>query len=127
MGVGVLAVVDADSQTLTKQLVGDIEVAEHKFCVWAKNERGKYTSVTAKLPAMLKNQSYGKIMAAVTKLNGLPVEGFVLCKGTTFKDQGDIRLLQFGATKEFLEALQKVDRVRVGIFSLEFYIHGAQE
>ncbi len=55
-GISVLAVVDADSQALTKQLVGEIEVAEHKFRAWAKNERGKYTSVTAKLPAMLKNQ-----------------------------------------------------------------------
>ena len=126
-GVGVLAVVDADSHALTKQLVGDIEVAEHKFRAWAKNERGKYTSVTAKLPVMLKNQPYGKIMAAVTKLNGLPAEGFVLCKGTMFKDQGDVRLLRIGVTKEFLEALQKVERVRVGICSLEFRVHGTQE
>ncbi len=71
-GVGVLTVVDADSQALTKQLVGDIEMSEHKFRAWAKNHRGKNTSVTAKLPAMLKSQPYGKIMAALTKLNGLP-------------------------------------------------------
>ena len=61
-------------------------MAKHKFCAWSKNEWGIYTSVTAKLPAMLKNQPYGKIMVAVAKLNNLPVEGFVLCKGTMFKD-----------------------------------------
>ncbi len=44
-----------------------------------------------------------------------------------FKDQGDVRLLQIGATKKFLEALQKVERVRVGICYLEFCVHGAQE
>ena len=102
-------------------------MAEHKFRAWAKNKRGKYTSVTAKLPAMLKNQPYGKIMAAVTKLNGLPAEGFVLRKGTTFKDQGDVRLLQIGVTKEFLEALQKVKRVRVGFCSVQFRVHGPQK
>ena len=102
-------------------------MAEHKFRAWSKSERGIYTSVTAKLPVMLKNQLYGKIMAAVVKLNNLPAEGFVLSKGTTFKDQGDVRLLRIRATKEFLEALQKVERVRVGICSLEFRVHGAQE
>ncbi len=102
-------------------------MAEHKFRAWSKSERGIYTSVTAKLPVMLKNQLYGKIMAAVVKLNNLPAEGFVLSKGTTFKDQGDVRLLRIRATKEFLEALQKVERVRVGICSLEFHVHGAQE
>ncbi len=126
-GIGVLAAVDKDSQVLTKQLVSEIEVAEHKFRAWSKSEQGIYTSVTAKLPAMLKNQPYGKIMAAVVKLNNLPETGFVLRKGMTFKDQGDVRLLRIGATKEFLEALQKVDRVRVGICSLEFRVHGAQE
>ncbi len=92
-----------------------------------KERAGKYTSVTAKLPAILKNRLYGKIMADVVKLNSLPAEGFVLCKGTTFKDQGDVRLLRIGVTNEFLEALQKVERVRVGICSLEFHVHGAQE
>ncbi len=76
---------------------------------------------------MLKNQPYGEIMAAVVKLNNLPESGFVLRKGMTFKDQGDVRLLRIRATKEVLEALQKVDRVRVGICSLEFRVHGAQE
>ncbi len=126
-GIGVLAAVDEVSQTLTKPLVSEITVAEHKFRAWSKSERGIYTSITAKLPAMLKNQPYGKIMAAVVKLNNLPAEGFILRKGTTFKDQGDVRLLRIGATKEFLEALQKVERVRVGICSLEFRVHGAQE
>ena len=110
-----------------KQLVSEIEVAEHKFRAWSKSERGIFTPVTAKLPAMLKNQPYGKIMAAAVKTNNLPESGYVLRKGTTFKDQGDIRLLRIGATKEFLEALQKVERVRVGICSLEFRVHGAQE
>ncbi len=126
-GIGVLAAVDEDSQVLTKQLVSEIEVAEHSFRAWSKNERGIYTSVTAKLPAMLKNQPYGKIMAAVVKLNNHPESGFVLRKGMTFKDQGNVRLLRIGVTKEFLEALKKVDRVRVGICSLEFLVHGAQE
>ncbi len=125
--ISVLAAVDEDSQVLTKQLVSQIEVAEHKFRAWSKSERGIYTSVTAKLPAMLKNQPYGKIMAAVVKLNNLPETGFVLRKGMTFKDQGDVRLLRIGATKEFLEALKKVDKVRVGICSLDFHLHGAQE
>ncbi len=118
---------DADSQALTKQLVGEIEVAEHKFRAWDKNEQGVYTSVTVKLPAMLKNQPYGKIMAAEIKLNNIPAKGFILCNGMTFKDQGGVRLLRIGATKEFLEALQKVESVRVGICSLEVRIHGAQE
>ena len=117
-GMGVLAAVDEVSQTLTKQLVSEITVAEHKFRAWSKNERGIYTSVTAKLPAMLKNQLYGKIMAAVVKLNNLPAEGCMLRKGMTFKDQGDVRLLNIGATKVFLEALQRVEKVRVGICSL---------
>ncbi len=60
-------------------------------------------------------------------MNNLPESGYVLRKGMTFKDQGDVRLLRIGATKEFLEALRKVDRVRVGICSLDFHIHGAQE
>ncbi len=126
-GIGVLAAVDEDSQVLTKQLVSEIEVAEHKFRAWSKNERGIYTSITAKLPAMLRIQPYGKIMAAAVKMNNLPESGYVLRKGMTFKDQGDVRLLRIRATKEFLEALQKVKRVRVGICSLEFRVHGAQE
>ncbi len=126
-GIGVLAAVDEVFQTLTKQLVGEITVTEHKFRAWSKSERGIYTSVTTKLLAMLKNQPYGKIMAAVVKLNNLPAEGFVICKGMTFKDQSDVCLLRIGATKEFLEALQKSERVRVGICSLEFCIHGSQE
>ncbi len=106
-----------------KQLVSKITVAEHKFRAWSKNERGIYTSVTSKMPAMLKTQAYGKIMAAVVKLNNLSAEGFVLRKGMMFKDQGDVRLLRIGATK----ALQKIEKVRVGICSLEFRIYGAQE
>ncbi len=66
-------------------------------------------------------------MVAVVKLNNLPETGFVLLKGMTLKGQGDVRLLRIGATKEFLEALQKVEMVRVGICSLEFRVHGAQE
>ncbi len=66
-GIGVLAAVDEDSQVLTKQLVSEIEVAEHKFRTWSKNERGIYTSITAKLPAMLRNQPYSKIMAAALR------------------------------------------------------------
>ena len=108
LGIGVLAGVDKDSQVLTKQLVSEIEMAEHSISAWSQNEQWIYTSFTAKLPAMLKNQQYGKIMVAVVKLNNLPVEGFVLCKGMTFKDQGNVCLLQIGATKEFLEALQNV-------------------
>ncbi len=92
--------------TFMKQLVGKITVAKHKFCAWSKRERGIYTSVTAKLPAMFKIQPYGKIMAAVVKLNNLLAEGFVLCKRMMFKGQGDVCLLWIGATKEFLEALQ---------------------
>ncbi len=38
------------------------------------------TSVTAKLPAMLKNQPYGKIMTAVVKLNNLPEMGFCFAR-----------------------------------------------
>ncbi len=68
---------DEESQTLAKQLVSEITVAEHRLRAWSKSERGNYASATAKLPAMLKNQPYGKIMAAVTKLNNLPAEGFV--------------------------------------------------
>ncbi len=83
-------------------------MAEHKFRAWSKNEWGIYTSVTAKLPAMLKNEPNGKIMAAIIELNNLPETGFVLCKGMMFKDQGDVRLLRIGVAKEFLEALQKV-------------------
>ena len=37
---GILAAVDEDSQTLTKQLVSEIVVAEHKFRAWSENERG---------------------------------------------------------------------------------------
>ncbi len=48
-GIGVLAAVDEDSQVLTEHLVSEIEVAEHNFRVWSKNEQGIYTSVTAKL------------------------------------------------------------------------------
>ncbi len=125
-GNGVLAAVDEDSQVLKKQLVSEIGVAKHKFRACSKGERGIYTSVTAKLPAMLKNQPYGKIMAAAVKMNNLPETGFVLSKGTTFKNQGNVHLLRIGTTKEFLEAFQKVGRVRVGICSLEFCIHGAQ-
>ena len=55
---------------------------------------------------MLKNQLYGKIMTAAVKMNNLPGSGFVLRKGTTFKDQGNVCILWIGATKEFLEALQ---------------------
>ena len=55
---------------------------------------------------MLKNQTYGKIMAAVVNLNNLPESCFVLRREMTFKDQGDARLLQIGTTKEFLETLQ---------------------
>ncbi len=29
--------------------------------------------------------------------------------------------------QEFLEALKKVERVRVGICSLEFHVHGSRE
>ena len=39
-GIDVLAAVDEDSQALTKQLVSEIEVAEHKFRAWSKSERG---------------------------------------------------------------------------------------
>ncbi len=126
-GIGVLAAVDEDSQVLTKQLVSEIEVAEHNLCALSKSERGIYTSVTAKLPAMLKNQTYGKIMAGEVKLNSLPETGFMLRKGMTFKDQGNVHLLQFGATIKLLETLLKVERVRVGICSLDFHVHGAQE
>ncbi len=71
-------------------------VDEPKFRAWSKSEKGKYTSVTAKLPAMLKNQPYCKIRAAAVKINNLPESGFVLRKGTLFKDQGDVRLLRIG-------------------------------
>ena len=98
-GIGVLAAVDEDSQVLTKQLVCEIEVAEHKFRAWSKNERGIYTSVTAKLPAMLKNQTYGKIMTAAVKMNNLPESGCVLRKWMTVKDQGDVLLPRIGATR----------------------------
>ena len=55
-GIGVLAAVDEVSQTLTKQLVSEITVAEHKFLAWSTYKRGIYTLVTGKLPAMFKNQ-----------------------------------------------------------------------
>ncbi len=84
-------------------------MAEHNFRSWSKNEQGIYTSITAKLMAMLKNQPYSKIMAAVVKLNNLPETGFVLRKGMMLKVQGDVHLLRIGATKEFLE--QKVNKV----------------
>ncbi len=67
---------------------------------------------------MLKNQPYGNIVAAVVKLNNVPAEGCMLRKGMTFKDQGNVRLLRIGAIKEFLEVLQKVKKVRVGICCL---------
>ncbi len=63
-GVGVLAVVDADSQALTKQLVGEIEVAEHKFRAWAKNERGKLKSFESRLTIFL---SYSFIQRACAR------------------------------------------------------------
>ena len=66
-------------------------------------------------------------MAAAVKMNNLPESGYVLRKGMTFKDQGNVCLLRIRATKKFLEALQKVKRVRVGICSFEFCVHGAQE
>ena len=69
-GIGVLAAVDEDSKVLAKQLVREIKVAEHKFRALSKNERGIYTSITVKLPAMLKNQPYGTIMVAATHGQG---------------------------------------------------------
>ncbi len=105
-GISVLAAVDEDSQALTKQLVSEIVVVKHKLCARSKSERGIYTSVTAKLPAMFKIPPYVKIMAAVVKTNNLPESGFMLRKGTTFKDQGNVHLIRIKATKEFLEALQ---------------------
>ena len=122
-GMGILAVADEDSQKLVKELISQIRVAEFLFRGWAKGETGKYIPATAFVPASLKNHTSAKIMQAVVMLNKLPADGYVVRKAKTFKDQGEWRLLRVGVTQDFLEALKKLERVRVGVGCLEFRIH----
>ncbi len=75
-GQGIIACNDAESKALARDIVANIEVAEHTFRAWGKNEKGSYIPVTIPVPVELKSIPAGKIVALMHKINRLPEGSF---------------------------------------------------
>ncbi len=124
-GVGFFAILDKDSQTMMKELIAAIKVAEFSFRGWAKGETGKYTPLTTILPAQMDGLPTGKLMHAITALNGLPAqteqETHFVIRSCEARRGGSGRVLRIGVSRTWKEILESMDyRVLAATTMLEF-------
>ncbi len=60
---------DKESQAITQEIVGRINVAENSFRAWAKGDKEKYTNLTLKLPSTMASFTSGKAVQIVSLMN----------------------------------------------------------
>ena len=126
-GVGFIAPADAESQSLMKGIVDTLEVAEVSFRAWELGEQGEYLPLTLQIPGTMSADRFPAkrlLMAAITR-NKLPDEMLVVRSCKLVPGQSKVRLLKFGAKKELVEALKKLDGLLyVAASRLEVYYKG---
>lgn len=121
-GSGIIATLDESSMKAMKDIVEKTKVADLDFRAWSKGEKGLYTYLSTKLPAMFEKLPAGKVMALICRKNNLPEDGFTIQKCHLQKVNPQ-RFLKIGVTDSFLAELEKLDmRVCVGYSSLTFSV-----